>query len=276
MKESGVITENPIIVELPVERERVAEMFKEHEVEAFPVINRESKEFAGIITLKDLLDSPDEDQIGVLVQRDVPTIHEDEDLEEAVRLLDQDNRRLIVLDDGKVTGILTVGDVIRRVLTDRKDLEEDLRNYIDYSVATIWEETPLKCALRIMGLSKVIALPVLDDVGKLVGMVQEFDLIQDSEVIEEMNRSQLYVGSETQPWAWESNPILLISEKKIDLPQKPVKEVMETDVVTARPDDKVWQAANKMKQNNIEQLPVLDAEDNLIGVIRDVELIKSI
>ncbi len=276
MKESGVITENPIIVELPVERERVAEMFKEHEVEAFPVINRESKEFAGIITLKDLLDSPDEDQIGVLVQRDVPTIHEDEDLEEAVKLLDQDNRRLIVLDDGKVTGILTVGDVIRRVLTDRKDLEEDLRNYIDYSVATIWEETPLKCALRIMGLSKVIALPVLDDVGKLVGMVQEFDLIQDSEVIEEMNRSQLYVGSETQPWAWESNPILLISEKKIDLPQKPVKEVMETDVVTARPDDKVWQAANKMKQNNIEQLPVLDAEDNLIGVIRDVELIKSI
>lgn len=276
MKESGVITENPIIVELPVERERVAEMFKEHEVEAFPIINRESKEFAGIITLKDLLDSPDEDQIGVLVQRDVPTIHEDEDLEEAVKLLDQDNRRLIVLDDGRVTGILTVGDVIRRVLTDRKDLEEDLRNYIDYSVATIWEETPLKCALRIMGLSKVIALPVLDDAGKLVGMVQEFDLIQDSEVIEEMNRSQLYVGSETQPWAWESNPILLISEKKIDLPQKPVKEVMETDVVTARPDDKVWQAANKMKQNNIEQLPVLDAEDNLIGVIRDVELIKSI
>ncbi len=200
----------------------------------------------------------------------------DEDLEEAVKLLDQDNRRLIVLDDGKVTGILTVRDVIRRVLTDRKDLEEDLRNYIDYSVATIWEETPLKCALRIMGLSKVIALPVLDDVGKLVGMVQEFDLIQDREGIEEMNRSQLYVGSETQPWAWESNPILLISEKKIDLPQKPVKEVMETDVVTARPDDKVWQAANKMKQNNIEQLPVLDAEDNLIGVIRDVELIKSI
>ncbi len=276
MKESEVITEDPIVVELPVERERVAEMFKEHEVEAFPVINHDSQEFTGIITLKDLLDNPDEDQIGVLVRRDVPTIKEDAELEEAVKLLNQDNRRLIVLNEGEVTGILTVGDVVRRVLTERKDLEEDIRNYLNESVSTVWEETPLKCALKMMSLSKVIALPVLDDDGELVGMVQEFDLLQDSEVVEEMDRSQLYVGSETEPWAWESNPVLLITEKKIDLPEKPVNEVMETDVITARPDDMVWEAAKKMEKNDIEQLPVLDAEDNLEGVIRDVELIKSI
>ena len=52
-----------------------------------------------------------------------------------------------------------------------------------------------------------------------------------------------------------------------------VREIMETDVITVKPDDTVKDLAELMTKNNISGLPVVDDEGNLVGVVTEGDII---
>src|SRR5712692_10383674 len=55
----------------------------------------------------------------------------------------------------------------------------------------------------------------------------------------------------------------------------PVTAVMSRDVVTLRPDQSVAEAADVLADKQIGAAPVVDAEGNLVGLLRDEDLIVS-
>lgn len=278
MKVKSIMTPDPVVIELPATRSYALELFKKHKVRSFPVVRRGTKELVGIVSIKRVLVNPDEDQLAMLVKRDVPVVKPTDDLKKAVRLmLEYDYRRVIVVDnEGKVVGILTVGDIIRRYLVKNERYRGvEIEPYYQRYVSVVWRGTPLKAALKALLLCNAMAIPVIDDDGNLIGIVDETDLLKDSEVVRVMKSSVLAASSEEE-WILESNPILLFEKAELQLPKKPVEEIMTKNPIIATPHMNVYEVANKMAKYRIEQLPVIKGEGDLVGLIRDMDLIKVI
>jgi CBS domain-containing protein len=54
-----------------------------------------------------------------------------------------------------------------------------------------------------------------------------------------------------------------------------VRDVMTTDVLTFKPEDKVQEAAAAMAARGIGGAPVIDGDDGVVGMLRDDDLIVS-
>jgi len=50
-------------------------------------------------------------------------------------------------------------------------------------------------------------------------------------------------------------------------PETPVRELMTGDIICARVDDNVEEAATKMSEARVRRLPVIDSEDKLCGIV---------
>lgn len=50
-------------------------------------------------------------------------------------------------------------------------------------------------------------------------------------------------------------------------PSTPVSELMSKDIICARADDDVDEVARRMSDEQVRRLPVIDAEENLVGII---------
>ncbi len=277
MRVKTLMTKDPVVIRLPATRDYALGLFKKYNVRSFPVVNKEGK-LVGIISIKNVLLHPDEDQLAMLVRRDVPTVKANDDLKKAVRkMLETDYRRVVVVDEeGRPIGILTVGDIVRRYLAKNEKLRDiTVEPYYQRNVGVVWRGTPLKAALKALLLCNAMAIPVIDDEGNLIGMVDETDLLKDGEVVRVMKQTSLSASSE-EDWILESNPTLLFEKAELQLPKKPVEEIMNPNLVVATPHMSVYEVAQKMVQHHIEQLPVIKGEGELVGIVRDMDIIKVI
>lgn len=97
-------------------------------------------------------------------------------------------RRLVVLDKDKLVGIITIGDVREASPSDASTLSIWELNYLwaqltvervmTRQVETVAPDDPISEAARIMLERKVSGLPVVDNTGKLVGMITESDIFR--------------------------------------------------------------------------------------------------
>ncbi|NJE00596.1 CBS domain-containing protein [Thermococcus sp. JdF3] len=278
MRVKTLMTSEPVVIELPATREYALELFRKHKVRSFPVINKNTKALVGIISIKRVLLHPDEEQLAMLVKRDVPAVKPNDDLKKAVRaMLEMDYRRVVVVDEeNRVIGVLTVGDIVRRYLAKNEKLKNvTIEDYYQKNVGVVWRGTPLKAALKALLLCNAMAIPVIDDEGNLVGMVDETDILKDSEVIRVMKSTALSASSE-EDWILESNPTLLFEKAELQLPKKPVEDIMNRELVVATPHMSIYDVAQKMVKYEIEQLPVIRGEGELVGIVRDMDIIKVI
>jgi acetoin utilization protein AcuB len=125
-----------------------------------------------------------------------------------------------------------------------------VRERMSTKPVTITADTPITEALRVMRLSQVRRLPVLDSDGKLVGIVSEKDLLYAS------------------PSPATS---LSIYEMHYLLSRLLVSELMVKDVITVTPDVPVEEAARIMADHKIGGLPVIE-NGKLVGIITETDV----
>ncbi len=276
MKVKDIMTKKVISAEVPGSASDVLELIIKNNISGMPVVKRGTKELLGIVTRNDFSKHPEETQLALLLTRDVITISPDADIEEAATLiLKKGYRRIPVAKNSKLIGIITVRDLIGRALGEMES-DDKVGKYYKENVTAIWESTPLKIAFEVMNLANVRALPVLDDDARLVGMLADTDLLNVSEVTESTEKSELTAASEGNRWSWDSKNVIYITKKILELPDKVVKDVMIRDVISATKKTPVNEIAGKMARAKVEQIPVIDAEGNIIGLVKDVDLLKAL
>lgn len=274
MKVREIMTTNVQGVEVPGNRSEALELLKKRRVSALPVLKKGTKELIGIVTLRDLFDNPDEEQLAMLVNRDVITIGQDDPLEDAAkRMLATGVRRMPVIKDGELVGMLTVRDIVYRAIA-KMNIDTPASEYMQRSFASVWEGTPLQAVVEMMGLAGVRALPVIDVKGRLVGMIDDSDIIKISEVETESKMEQMKGRSESDSWTWDSEDRIYITKKTLKPPDKMVQEVMTKDLITIGKRTSVSECAQLMKEKKIEQIPVVTAGGDFIGIVRDEDLLR--
>ncbi len=276
MQVKDVMTKGVKWVEVPGTRAEALDLLRKIGASAVPVVKRETDELVGMVTLRKLFENPSEEQLAMLVDRDTPTVSPSDKIEDAAgRLLKSRIRRLPVLEEKKLVGILTVRDIVYRAIAEM-NIEEPASNYMRPHVIAIWDGTPLRTAVEIMALSGFRALPVINEKGDLVGIIDDSDIVNVSSIETESKMSQMAGRSEGDKWTWDSEDRIYITKRELKVPEKLVRDIMTKELMTITRKTPVSRAAQLMRQHRIEQTPVLSADSNLEGIVRDVDLLRSL
>ncbi|MFX0068705.1 MAG: CBS domain-containing protein [Candidatus Hodarchaeota archaeon] len=274
MKVEEIMTTDAKFAEVPGERAELLDLMNEHKVDGLPVVKKGTRKIVGMITKTDLLKKPGENQIALLMSRNPITVPPDTSVTDVVRLLiDNGIRRIPVIDKDTCVGIVTVADIVWKAIP-KMDLPNPIKSYVKRDVIAVWDGTPLPVAYTIMDLARTRVLHVLNGSGELCGIVSEVDMFSHSEVISKNKVSSMQATSEGTDWSWDTEDILYIAKKELKLPQKPISEIMISDVITVVEQVTVSECAAKMKKFDIDQIPVLNAEGRLSGLIRDRDLLR--
>ncbi len=271
------MSKNVVSVSVPGNREKVLDLMRKENVAVLPVVKEDTDILVGVITRSDLINNPDEEQIAMLMTRNLVTISPDDDVTDVARvMIENDVRRVPVInEDGELVGIITSFDLVSKALT-KITVDDAVENYMITTVPTTWEKAPLNVAFETMnqfGLKSVLAL---DDDAKLSGILTETDFISEIEIISERSEHSSTVGTEGDKWSWDSTSVLYIEKNHLKFTDKVVADVAIGNVEVANSKTKVTDCAKKMKSLNIEQIPVIGVEGDLVGLVRASDLIKAL
>jgi len=270
------MTADVVHVEIPGNRDDVLKILKRTGISGVPVIK--NKKIVGIITRKDLLRKPEETQLGLLMTAKPLTVEPDADLRDAARLLvTRHIRRLPVVEDGHLIGLLSVADVIHAIA--QMKIKEEIKDAYTSKTFALWEETPLPVVGRVMEISGVDSIPILDEESHLVGILAERDLIRCTSIEDSVGVSDFSNGTDDDEWTWESirdNHTISFGISKVQLPNRPVKLAMVKNVVTVPQNAEVSECALKMRRARVDQLPVVNGDKRLVGMLYDRDLIRAL
>lgn len=277
LKVKDVMDKNPIVAEVPGSREDVLRIFAKYEVSGVPVVKAGTKKLVGVVTRNDLFKRAEEEQLALIMNDNPITISPEADLKKAAKIFYEKRIHGIpVVRRGELVGVISPTDILK-VIAEKG--EDEVEKYLSPIFIPIYQETPLPVVMKIFRLTDASALPVLDDEGNLAGIVADGDLFTFSHLQEGIAKSDIGLGEDEDLWTWEGirDVMRLYYEtSKIQLPSVPVKEVMVRDVITTYKKAKIKDVAKKMLENDVNQLPVLDERDDIIGMVYDIDLMRAL
>lgn len=282
MKVADVMTPRAdvVTVSLPGTRDDVLEYLQERHFSAVPVVKGEGDEevYRGLISRTDLIEDPDEDQLAMLL-REVPTTTGDTDIVEAGRLMVAEGaRRVPVVDGEALAGIVTVTDVVRAIADGDVAGNATCGDLARRDVNTTYAGTPLPVAEREIAHARVPYTIVLDDDADMAGVLTEPDIIDVARVVEGEADIGAGVAGEDDEWKWEGIKATgnrYFPTRNVEIPSGPVREFMTADPVTLTKRRTTQEAARRMLEHDVEQLPLVSGDD-LAGIVRDVDLVASL
>ena len=268
------MTADVVHVQIPGNRDDVLKILKRTGISGVPVIK--NKKIVGIITRKDLLRNPEETQLGLLMTTKPVTIGPGADIREAARLLVTHKvRRLPVVEDGILVGLISVADIIHAIAQMR--IKEEIKDTYVSPTFAIWEDTPLPLVGRIMEISGVDAIPILNSDSVLQGIITERDLIRSSSIEDSVGVSDFSNGTDDDEWTWESirdTHSISFGISKVQLPDRPVKQAMIKNVVSVPKNAEVSECALRMRRSRVDQMPVVNGDRRLVAMLYDRDLIR--
>ena len=129
-----------------------------------------------------------------------------------------------------------------------------VRDLMTADVISLSGSDRLISAEELMGLRRIRHLPVLDDEGRLEGLVTHRDL---------MAACLSSIKSNTE---WVSAQIL---KARVN-----VDEIMHTRLQTIGPDEDLATAAQRMHDHKFGCLPVVDADNRVVGILTESDFLR--
>eukprot|EP00877_Chromochloris_zofingiensis_P009442 jgi/Chrzof1/4751/Cz14g24270.t1 len=125
-------------------------------------------------------------------------------------------------------------------------------------------------ALEMLVTHRVTGLPVVDDDGRVVGVVSDYDLLALDKLGKTRDDRALFPEADQTWQAFKQVKQLLAKSSG-----KKVKDVMTATPITVSPETDIDEAARLLLYKKIHRLPVIDAEGNLIGVLSRGNIVKA-
>ena len=136
-----------------------------------------------------------------------------------------------------------------------------VRAVMTQEVVTVNEHASFKDVAMLIAERRVSAVPVLDQEGRVLGIVSEADLVLKEEYPEGPPERRLFQGRRRR-----------IAQAKAA--GDTAAELMTAPAVTIGPDASVAEAARLLHRHGIKRLPVVDPAGPLLGIVSRADLLK--
>lgn len=276
MHVKDLMTRDVISVQAPGKKAEAIRLLAQNRISGLPVVKKGTTKLVGILTRKNIFEHPHENQLALLMTKDPVTVHPEMPVCDAITIMEQkDLRRLPVVDEDRLVGILTAMDIIKLIA--KQHIDTPIEGFIRGPCLPVWQKTPLRVVASIFELSSSYALPVLDSRSKVVGIVTDYDLFGLATTDTRTVVSTMGLADDEEAWNYEGLKNLMrlyyeISSSK--LPNIPVEKAMVRNPVSCFMKTGASEAARKMVDHNFRQLPVKDAADRLKAMLYDMDLLS--
>ena len=133
-------------------------------------------------------------------------------------------------------------------------------------VITVKPSSSVRDVAKIFLDRRISAVPVVDEQGKLVGIVSESDLMHRAEAGTERKRSwwlQGFTGDET------------LAAEYVKAHARKVADIMTRQVIFAAPDMPLYEIANMLESNSIKRVPIVK-DGQVVGIVSRANLIQAV
>ena len=272
---ADIMVPAPIVVEVPGTRNDAINMMVRNKLTGVPVVRASDGQLVGIVSRRDIFRKFDEDQLSLIMKKEIKTISPDATIREAAEIFcGMRIHRLPVVDNGKLVGIITPTDLLKIVSTMKTNLTAE--DVVSTTCVTAYEDEPLTYTIPAMRISDVTALPVLDASGKLVGILTDRDLFND-QVKDDAALKALGISGEDNLAGYRNVlPLFYAATDKYMEDDRKVKDFMVRNPLTIYKKTNLSEVAKLMLSNDFGQIPVHGNKDDLDGMIYDVDVLKAL
>lgn len=140
-----------------------------------------------------------------------------------------------------------------------------VRDLMTADVVTVRPTTPIKDAASLLVDHRISGMPVVDDGGRVVGVISEGDLIVKEHGADPVERRPLarIFGDSPETRAQLAKIMALTAG-----------DAMTAPAITIKADDLVAEAAATMTRSRVNRLPVVDG-DELVGVVSRADIVRA-
>lgn len=134
-------------------------------------------------------------------------------------------------------------------------------------VITVGTSATVRGVAKILLENRISAVPVVNETGRIVGIITESDLIHRVET-----------GTE-QRYSWWKRAIIDDTERAADYTKShatKVIDIMTRDVVTAAPETPLHEIAGLLETHRIRRVPIIDATGELVGIVSRANLLQAV
>ena len=165
------------------------------------------------------------------------------------------------------SGVITVEEVgiaqygERAVGQMRFDLQ--VRDVMTAEVRSVRASVPVRQAVEALVGQAFRALPVVDDSGRLVGVVSNSDLV---------GRGGLEARIELLGVMGERDREQYLTR----LPDRAVSAVMTSDPLTAKPTTTLAEATRLLSERRLKRLPIVEPDGQLVGILSRADVLRAV
>jgi len=140
------------------------------------------------------------------------------------------------------------------------------RDVMTTKLVTIGETATVREAATLMSENDVSALPVVDEQGRLVGLLSEADLLHRKEIGTQLVR----------PWWLEAvTPASTLAAEFLQAHGTAARELMSKKVVSAAPSAPLSEIAALMERHRVKRIPIVE-DGRLIGIVSRSNLVQAL
>lgn len=222
-------------------------------------------ELTGMITMKDILRQP---RYGMSVKVShlmfkPPTLNKDDDVLEVIRMITETGVTAIpVIEKSELIGIVSDHDVLKNMKKEFKDVRTS--NLMKANTPLMKKTDAAGKATRLMDYHKLTTLPVINDKGALIGIVDNYDILN------------MFYKPREKSGAKTTKNVATGKGKKINPLSSPISGVMNKIYQTIKPHDKISKALEVMIKKDLNTLIVINDDKTPIGLLERRRLIKHL
>ena len=135
------------------------------------------------------------------------------------------------------------------------------------AVITVKPDMAVREAARLFGENHISGAPVVDDEGRVIGMLTEGDLLHRTETGTQARRRSWWL----EFFASTKDLATVYIKENARL----VKDVMTTDVISVKETTPVSEIADLMERHSIKRVPVM-YDGELLGIVSRANLVKAL
>ena len=139
-----------------------------------------------------------------------------------------------------------------------------VRDIMTKDLTSVEPDIPIRELIFILDNARMPNVPIVDEEGKLVGIISEKDLIRAAlPGYFEMLHSASFIPDMNQ-----------LARKLAEIAEDPISGYMKSTPLHVTEQDDLLQAADLIIRQGLKNLPVVDADMHLVGRVKRIDLLK--